>query len=495
MPEFQGSQQGPADTAAFEDMSPQQREAMLHAQGMQSTPFGMPLGQAIAQMRAAGMNEQQIEELVGDADVMEGLTASGQHYDGRQHAELKGFVTQNIDPGQLNEMSTILHGINTVLQRLSERMNESVGKTRHEWEGEAAENAFGYFGQMSTWADSTATNARLASEATYAQSNAAETAKNSMPEPVETHGLMGDFGEAMKSNPVNPIGAFQQAVEKREQADAAHQEAVQVMNTYDGNLYDAASKQPAYSPPPQFTNGGGGDGRIGGGTGVIDIPGDATTSASGFSGGPTGGAPVIPGGGGPGNVSGPAGGNPGVVPTPMPGNTTGQGQVGTGPGGANAPAARMPTGTPGAGAGFGGMGPVGPVAGGGAAGGNTPYNSKLGRPAAAGGFGPTGSGSGSAAGAAKGAAGAAGGAPGAGSGSGAAKPGMGGAGAGPGAAAAAGGGARGAGGAGMMGGAGARPNQQGGDEEEHQRPSWLVEADPDSLFGTDQRTAPPVIGE
>ncbi|WP_139320442.1 hypothetical protein [Saccharomonospora sp. CUA-673] len=355
-----------------------------------------------------------------------------------------------------------------------------------------------YMQNLGQWSRTNSEQAQLASEGVYGQANAAETAKNSMPEPVETHGLMGDFGTAMKSNPVNPIGAFQEAMEKREQADAAHQEAARVMTTYDKNLYEVASKQPAFSPPPEFAGGNGGDGGGFPGTGVVNIPGDAnTTSASGYGGGPAGGAPVVPGGGGPGNVSGPAGGNPGVMPTPtpMPGNSTGQGQVGTGPGGANAPAARMPTGTPGAGAGFGGMGPVGPVAGGGAAGGNTPYNSKLGRPAAAGGFGPTGSGSGSAAGAAKGAAGAAGGAPGAGSGSGAAKPGMGGAGAGPGAAAAAGGGARGAGGAGMMGGAGARPNQQGGDEEEHQRPSWLVEADPDSLFGTDQRTAPPVIGE
>ncbi|WP_242582260.1 hypothetical protein [Amycolatopsis sp. 195334CR] len=36
---------------------------------------------------------------------------------------------------------------------------------------------------------------------------------------------------------------------------------------------------------------------------------------------------------------------------------------------------------------------------------------------------------------------------------------------------------------------------QGGEDEEHTRPSWLVEADPDALFGTDERTMPPVIGE
>jgi hypothetical protein len=56
-------------------------------------------------------------------------------------------------------------------------------------------------------------------------------------------------------------------------------------------------------------------------------------------------------------------------------------------------------------------------------------------------------------------------------------------------------GAGGRGGAGgPMGGTGGGRGE--GDEDgEHQRPSYLVEADPDSLFGTDEMTAPPVIGE
>jgi hypothetical protein len=35
---------------------------------------------------------------------------------------------------------------------------------------------------------------------------------------------------------------------------------------------------------------------------------------------------------------------------------------------------------------------------------------------------------------------------------------------------------------------------QGAEDTEHQRPEFLVEADPESVFGTDQTTAPPVIG-
>jgi hypothetical protein len=36
---------------------------------------------------------------------------------------------------------------------------------------------------------------------------------------------------------------------------------------------------------------------------------------------------------------------------------------------------------------------------------------------------------------------------------------------------------------------------EGEEDQEHQRPTYLVEADPDEVFGTDMRTAPPVIGE
>ncbi|NKQ58148.1 hypothetical protein HFP15_35345 [Amycolatopsis sp. K13G38] len=55
-------------------------------------------------------------------------------------------------------------------------------------------------------------------------------------------------------------------------------------------------------------------------------------------------------------------------------------------------------------------------------------------------------------------------------------------------------GAAGRGGASGMGGMGHGGKGQGGDDEEHQRPSWLVEEDPEGIFGTDEKTAPPVIG-
>jgi hypothetical protein len=41
---------------------------------------------------------------------------------------------------------------------------------------------------------------------------------------------------------------------------------------------------------------------------------------------------------------------------------------------------------------------------------------------------------------------------------------------------------------------GAGRGAKGQGDGEHKRAAYLVEADPDSIFGTDERTAPPVIG-
>lgn len=63
-------------------------------------------------------------------------------------------------------------------------------------------------------------------------------------------------------------------------------------------------------------------------------------------------------------------------------------------------------------------------------------------------------------------------------------------------AAAGGRGAAGARGAAGMGGMPMGGRQgQGGEDTEHERPAWLLEDNAESLFGSDEMTAPPVIGE
>ena len=225
--------------------------------------------------------------------------------------------------------------------------------------------------------------------------------------------------------------------------------------------------------PGQIPGGGGGGGYQPG-----NIPGGG---GGGIGGGGSGGygPGQIPGGGGYGDLPGGGGYRPGdnapggggYRPGQIPEWDDGTNASGYKPG--SIPAADLPRGG-GGGGGYtpGSAGGIG--AGGGGGGGFGPGGAGGFGPGAAG-FGP-GGGTGSVA-------------PGAGSGSGA-----GGAGGARGGAVGGGAGGRGMmGGMGGMMGGGARGGK-GGEDEEHQS-KFLVEEDPNSLFGSDELTAPPVIGE
>jgi hypothetical protein len=242
---------------------------------------------------------------------------------------------------------------------------------------------------------------------------------------------------------------------------------------------------------------GGGTTGTSGFTGGDPGGGFQSTTPSGFSGGPGGSSGGVPGGGfGEPGFGGPGGftGLPGGEDTEYPGGVgpggvggPGGGQFGGPGGGFGAPGEFGGPGFNGANGGFGGNGAGGFGAngfGGGGAGGT-------------GGFGGQG-GSGGPGGLRSGFGGAGGpGGPGStGSAStGAMAPGSeeamtragGGFGGGPGGSGAGGSGAPGAGGAGRGG--------KGDEDEEHKTAEYLQEADPDAIFGSDQLTVPPVIGE
>ncbi|MFC4005063.1 hypothetical protein ACFS2C_27350 [Prauserella oleivorans] len=479
-------------------VAPSQREAALTSQAMAEAAangglFSMPIGMLKAHANAENLSQEQIARLTsGDVQYLEGLSASDMNYPGHEHEQLKQFVTENLRAEDIQGISDAYAELVSVLEDLSSRLNEGVGKSRQEWEGDAAEQAHGFFQSLGTWSDGNAQNAKLASEVIAQEGNAAATAKNTMPEPVPFD-WRTEFKKLVTSNPFDLADNISETMETYRRSQEAHDEAARVMTTYDNELYQAASKQPAFSEPPTFGAGGSDGVRMPSASAAISVPGgDAGTGASGYAGGSISGTGTGPGGSGgggsfsvPGGSGGSSGGG-GYTPVPAPlqsGRNTGAGMPsGTRPSGYRPPTAtgRVPSGG-GSNSGFGGMGamPVGGMAAGGMGGGSSDYSSKLGR----GGFGPGGSAAVGGTGAGPGAA------------SGAARPGMGGMpGAAPGAAAAAGGAGRGAGGMGAMG-AGAGRGGQGSEDAEHQRPTYLVEGDPDEVFGTDERTAPPVIGE
>lgn len=493
------TRQGPPPKTAdktpqqVQDMAPAERDAYLQQKADEGVDPGNwlfgPLQQWVAQQQAKNQAQEMGDKNVADAtkgrdvEYVSGLNAPNADYKGTDHTQLKAYLDSNLDVEQVSEASTAYHKVHQTFDKFATAMNTAVNSSKGTWEGSAATNAQQYFTSLSKWSDANSQNAKLASETIYDQGQAASTAKNSMPAPIPFS--WGDeFKSWATSNPFSLPDNVDKSIQKQKDSQAAHDEAAGVMSTYDKNLYEAASKQPAFAPPPSFSTGGGSGDPNGTGdkNGIntpssVDMPGSSSVNTPGgnnnnFTTGNVPGPNVTPHISGPGSTTG-AGLLPASTTTPS-GFTTG-----SIPGGSTSNPNQS----------FGGMPPMSPMPMGGGMnfGGDEAYNSKVGGGAGrgGGGFGPGGSGG-------------AGNATGAGAASGAARPG------GIGAAEAAAG--RGMGGLGSggasgrgsgMGGGGMGRGQKGeGDEDtEHSRPTYLVEGDPDEVFGTDLRTAPPVIGE
>ncbi|MEU4769604.1 hypothetical protein AB0H12_40915 [Actinosynnema sp. NPDC023794] len=442
--------------------------------------------------------EQQLEQVV--ENYRPPLSPPGSHYMGYDHKALKDMVTTNMTPSTANEQGEAWTKLGNTLAELQSNLSSATAASKGAWQGAAAESAQGYFTNVATWSGNAAQGAQLTGNKLYAQSQAAESAKNAMPEPVEFSTADAYKMFFAEPNPFKWAETIDQIEQKFEEKQQAHERAAEVMTTMSTSFQESGSTMPAFSAPPPMEGSGGGDpgqpgtGQIGGrqtvpsgtgtgtgtGTGDFSLPGGGgtgggNTNQSGWNG--PGGTTTLPGPGGGGggntNIPGPGPGPypPGIYPPgPGPGPGPGPNRPPMPPGGRpnpNVPGGggnRGPGGGPGGGgtgrgpgggpggmtaAGRGGMGGMGGFGPGGSAG----TLGEAGR-TGAGGFGPGGSG------------------------------GLGGAGA-------AGRGGPGGMGAGMGAGAGGARGQ-GDEDKEHKAASYLVETE--DVFGDGTMVAPPVIG-
>jgi hypothetical protein len=453
----------------------------------------------------------QARQLAQGVDTRQPPGMSSANYMSYDHASLKPMVTENVDAGQVGEIGDKYVSAGNAMAKFQTDVANAINNSQTEWQGKAGDQARQFMADVGNWVGKAGQSAQLAGTQAGIQAAALTEAKNSMPEekPFDVDAANRDL--AATTNPLDMVRKHSEYMADYRESQAAHAEAARVVGSYDGAL-GSASTMPAFAPPPAMGGGGGTDdpGKID--DGRIDKPtprevtirsgGDQTGGSSpGIPGGgpvnhggvtpPTGGLPTggLPTGGGP-------GGGPGGGSTVSSSGSGGSGE--TNPGGYNGQHPTGPglSGQPGGGAnpagGFpGGMPPMGGMPMGGGFGGDA-ESSRSGRGGAGGGRGGFGPGGGAGGGAGSGGGSGAGGRSGAGPGIG------GGAGALAAEHAAGGGrggaGAAGRGGAGMGGGMGGGARGQGGEDEEHNRASFLVEADPDLVFGTDEVTAPPVIG-
>jgi PPE family len=393
------------------------------------------------------------------------------NYSGLPHDELKKLVTTNVNPGVAYKAGDEWKQLAGQLREAAITLDAAINGSQSHWEGAAADLARAHLAKVRDWSADTAEFFNATGTAMHDQVDAAAKAKADMPDPINFDPVK--MFEQAASNPISMIALPAEMYLTYNASNDAKDKAVKVVQTRDASMQQASASIPAFTPPPDISDGGttntsvASAGPVGSGSGVAAYQGHSGGGSYGgggsYNAGNSGYQPVHQG----------VGGGSGYTPNPVGGTTSGTRVAGYDPG-TGGPGYNNPNYTN-------------------TTGGNSPYGPGGGGPGGIGGFGPGGAGgAGGGAGYRGGSASSA-----ASSSSSAGRPGAG-ASTGAGGSAAEGAGARGgmgsagAGGQSGMGGAGGRGGKKEEDKE-HKRPTFLVETD--DVFGDGQMVAPTVIGE
>jgi hypothetical protein len=430
------------------DQAADTRRVMNHMPDEDRVPTPQ-IQQSINSRQAADLSSGDVR--MGDDRVI-GDTPNWASYDSKQ---LYNFATQNNSPYTADDLGRAFNDGGNSLAEAANGLLDAVGRLDGSWSGVAADSAKTALQPLAQAAGTAGTTAQLMGVKMSQQSVAASEVRKLPP--------AKDFDQQQSLNAMVAGGpAAMQADLKvqKDAADAVKREQISYLTAYTTSMAAVDAQTPSFVPPEERIGSGGSSSSSFSGSSV-SIPGTGSVGPN-VRGGTTTGGPSskFTGVGGPNGSPGFTGNDPGQTDqsgfTPLPGVSTGASGY-TPPTTTAAPSTFGPSGgapvTSGPGAGAGGFG-----AGFGSFGGN-----------AAGGAG-AGAGAGSGTGGNPNATGPRGMTPGMGPG-----------------------GSAGRGGPGGMGGAG-RGKGDGEEDKEHERPAYLVEGDPESTFGNDQLTAPPVIG-
>ncbi|MEV6445831.1 hypothetical protein [Amycolatopsis sp. NPDC051716] len=287
--------------------------------------------------QAAQYSVEQGKVLLHNQATRGDAPAPGQNYASSSHEELYGMVHDNMRPADLDDRGRVANKLGNWLADVSNAANDAVSSSEIQWQGPGAAQAHSFFQSTATYTGDTANAAQLSSNRYSQQAAAADYAQKNMPEPTGFNQQAEITKATVQYQAGDVAGATQtmtNVAAKQQQADAAHQQAVQVLQNLDSTYHETASTQPTYTPPPQL---GQGD--------STSVSGFHGTSGTGFSGTPSVGgtgpgtgpggtsgsfAPGAPGGtggtGGPSVTSGPGGpGTPSGTTYVPPGTSTGTG--------------------------------------------------------------------------------------------------------------------------------------------------------------------------
>ncbi|MGH3518512.1 MAG: hypothetical protein ACRDQ7_14060, partial [Haloechinothrix sp.] len=223
-------------------------------------------------------------------------------YQGHSHEQLYDMVHVEMNPDDLDERGRAANAFGNWVQEVADETQRALRLDSAAWQGEAAEAAGSFMADSAAWLDNAGQSSYLISNQYSTQTEAAGTAKNSMPEPTgfsQEAEMAKVRQQAGSGNLIGAVSTYAAISEKQAEAQARHEEAARVMHTMDGNYAQSAGQQPAFSAPPTLGGGEGATfasssagGAYAGGPSVGGAGG-----AAGFAGGGSGGTPAAPGAG------------------------------------------------------------------------------------------------------------------------------------------------------------------------------------------------------
>ncbi|WP_409466846.1 hypothetical protein [Amycolatopsis sp. GA6-003] len=287
---------------------------------------------------ASQYSVQQGQQLLQGQQTRSDAPAPDANYASYSHEDLHKMVNEGLNFESINDRSRVTNTYGNWLADVSNQFRDAANTAGAEWQGTAAAQAHSFFQSTADHTEKTGNAMQLVSNRYSQQSAAADYAHKNMPEPTgfNQKAEMAKATEQFQNgNPLQGVIALNDIAAKQQQADAAHQQAVQVMHGLDSTYHETSTTQPVYSPPPQMNN----DSTHASSAAPVTVPGGASSGPYVGPGGPAG--PGVPGGGfsnpplggpavntfGPPSVGNPAVSPPGVPYAPGPGVNTGTGPL------------------------------------------------------------------------------------------------------------------------------------------------------------------------
>ncbi|UVS82455.1 hypothetical protein [Actinokineospora sp. UTMC 2448] len=165
------------------------------------------------------------------------------------HAQLKPMVTQDVSPEDVGAMSDLYTQAGNAMVRFQNEVAAAIANSQTQWEGPAGDAARRFLADTGDWIGQAGQSAQYAGTQLALHSAALAEAKNSMPEERPF-----DLGAAMRDlqATTDPLAFATKAagyLDEYRASQAAHEEAARVVGAYDGRL-SAAAAMPAFAPPP-----------------------------------------------------------------------------------------------------------------------------------------------------------------------------------------------------------------------------------------------------